>query len=174
MPSHCRSVLQSSTYPCCLHSCSKYSLGLPHPAVLKHLPPWCLCSLLSLCSDLIENSGSADIWAALWYAFSRYPPFLPPLSKSCWRSRVLSLHCVLSTTESRKQFLICPKFVLWHMSKCVIFICVSHAFLRHEIQSGASVFNLAHFFWFNVRCPLNPGGLKAWRCALLLPKLLYV
>lgn len=116
---HC-SVLESTTYSCCLHSWYKYRVSLPHPAVPKHLPPWCFSSFLPTYCVLIENSGSANIWAQPWYAFCKSPPFLPPLSKKLLTPHTLCpfFHCVLSATENRKHYLICPEVMVWHLIDC--------------------------------------------------------
>ena len=62
---------------------------------------------------LIENSGSADIWAEAWYVLCRSPPFLPLLSKKAAdASCVLSLAAPYQRQGAGKHFLICPKVMM--------------------------------------------------------------
>lgn len=143
--SYCCSVLQSTTYSCCLHSWYKYRVGLPHPAVPKHLPPWCFSSFLPKYSVLIENSGSADIWVEPWYAFCKSPPFLPLLSKKLLTPH-MSFHslCLISNREHEALLNMSWSHGVTFERLCR---CFGHDFMRHEIQNAASGFEFRSIFF---------------------------
>lgn len=137
----CCYVLCCTTYSFCLHSWYKYSIGLPHPAVPKHLLPLCFSSLFPEYHVLIDNSGGSDIWAWSWYVLCRSPPFLPLLSKK----KVGDASCVLLFTLSYQHKTAGSVSLSGLKSRCDIWVCVTvwtMPFVKHDIQNAAYMFEV--------------------------------